>query len=92
MESDEYEASMGMLKYMQPPVLLFAFAKATCKSCLRRRHVWKTSAPIMIPSLTASLVTANPSLLIFLIIIVKVNSAFLADVLINCEKKREQNE
>jgi len=27
MESDEYEASMGMLKYMQPPVLLFAFAK-----------------------------------------------------------------
>jgi len=91
MESDEYEASMGMLKYVQPPVLLFAFAKTTCKSCSRRRHVWKTSTPIMIPSLTASLVTANPSLLIFFIII-KVYSTFLADVLINCDKKREQNE
>jgi len=54
----------------------------------KHTHVWKTGAP----SLTASLVAANASLLIFLIIIVKVNSTLLADVLINCDKQRERSE
>ena len=52
------------------------------------RHVWKTSTPIMVPPLTSLLVTANPCLLIVLIIIIKMCTTPLTDVLVNCIKMR----
>jgi len=65
---------MGVLKLVQPPVFMPLQNLHVAKFHLRRWHVWKTSAPVMMILLTASPVPANPSLLIILIIIIKVNS------------------
>ena len=67
---------------------LINFTKSACKFLMGSRHVWKASTPIMVPPLASLvLVTANPCLLIVLIIIIEVRTTLLTDVLVNCKMR-----